>query len=151
MSENFYRPTWSGFCIKFAKQVNGSSCFLATWRDVLTRHMLSWCVCPSLKSVLYQKDWTNWAGFWRGCFHLPFCAKEIRVSPKMRIFLWNFVPSSGLKNLPKLVDGWACWLQLQQSACCGWTVDVILTVNISCTACSYSCTTVNKISTDMAV
>jgi len=53
----------------------------------IVRYMLSSCVCPSVLSQadVVSKRLNESSLFWYGSF-LPLCCKEIRVSPKVRVF-----------------------------------------------------------------
>lgn len=66
MSENFYRPTWSGFCIKFAKQVNGSSCFFChVTRCANAAYAFPVCLSISEVSIVSERlDELSWFLTW---------------------------------------------------------------------------------------
>ena len=81
---------------------------------MLSRHILSSCVCPSPRLSVtsryrrtYRNDWTYRAGFGvQAYFHLSY-AVYIRKPSTCKdngTSLQNFVPNSGLNILPRHVD-----------------------------------------------
>jgi len=59
-------------------------------RDAMLARVLAMAMCPSVcvchKSEFYRNGWANRAGFWHVSSHPAVCWREIRVSPKTRVF-----------------------------------------------------------------
>ena len=86
----------------------------------LARYMLSSCVCPfvSLSQTGVVSKRLNGSSWFRYGSFLPLCCKEIRVSPKIRVF-----PSATLSQILYL-KGFA---RVSRSCCqqSSWTVEIV--------------------------
>jgi len=88
---------------------NFAAYFCRATLSMLARFLLSSCVCPSIchKPLLYRNDYKNRTGFSTKAILYPsytvFQGKS-GISKNKVTSLWNFVPNSIWKILPRQVD-----------------------------------------------